>query len=170
MSFPTNLQPPVIKPQRTFILWFMGICSMLDAVFSVCSYLIFMMKPEAAAVILKSNASLLGATPEQITTLTDAMAAITQPQFLMLIGVECLMFAGALLMLWKLNQIGFHLYTIGQLLNICILNFVIGGSMAMNFESIITVVFLIIIYAMQLRYMKRLEDTEESPQDDHVAE
>ncbi len=162
----------MIQPQRTFILWFMSICSMLDAVFSVCSYLMFMFIPATATAMLNESAPTLGVSPDQVTRLTEALSSVTAPQFMLLIAVECLMFAGVLLMLWKLNQIGFHLYTIGQLLNICILNFVIGGEMAMNFDSIITVIFLIIIYAMQLRYMHRLEKSDETPMEteDHTED
>lgn len=130
---------------------------MIDAISNIITYLCYMLAPQKMAELLPQAASTLGMTPENVDKIQAAFSAITPSQFGMLIGVEVLMFVGVLLMIWKLNQIGFHLYTIGQLLNILVLNFVIGGDMAMDFTSILTVVFLIAIYAMHLRYMRSLD-------------
>ncbi|MBO7444824.1 MAG: hypothetical protein J6T86_00230 [Bacteroidales bacterium] len=160
MEAPRLEQRPVIQPQRTFILWFMSICSMLDALSNIFTYLLSVLAPQKMAEMLPQAGATMGLSQENIEKLLETFATITPSQYLMLIGVEVLMFAGALLMIWKLNQIGFHLYAIGQLLNILMMNFVIGGNMTMDFTSILTVVFLIAIYAMHLRYMHRLKDTD----------
>ena len=57
-------------------------------------------------------------------------------------------------MLVKLNQVGFHVYTIGKILEFCVLNFAIGGLAAMNMNGIISSVLWVLMYATQLRFMK----------------
>ncbi len=86
--------------------------------------------------------------------LFDIMLSITKWQFLLLILAEAASFAGALIMLWKLKSIGFHIYTIGQILEFCTLNFIIGGKLTMTFSAVIMTVLIIVMYATQLRYMK----------------
>lgn len=161
MQVPEIPRYPVVKPQRTFILWFMSICSMLDAVCNIITYTFLIIMPERIAEMMPTMGATMGISKENVELLMETFATVTTPQWLMLIGVEALMFVGVLIMIWKLNQIGFHLYAIGQLLNILIMNFVIGGNMTMDFTAILTVVFLIAIYAMHLRYMHRLKGTEE---------
>jgi hypothetical protein len=69
-----------------------------------------------------------------------------------------MLFAGAFLMLAKLNKAGFHVYTIGKILEFCVMNFVIGGLVAMDLNSIIMSVLWVLMYATQLRYMKPFDN------------
>lgn len=166
MEIPKMPEIQPVQPQRTFILWFMSICSMVDAVSNIFSYLFFIFMLDRIAEVMPKMGATMGMSKESVDLLMESIAAVTTPQWIMLIAVEVLMFVGVLLMIWKLNQIGFHLYAVGQILNIVITNFVIGGKMALDFTAIITVVFLIAIYAMHLRFMKPLKESDESQQDD----
>ena len=58
-------------------------------------------------------------------------------------------------MLVKLNKVGFHVYTIGKILEFCVLNFAIGGLAAMNVNGIIMSVLWVLMYATQLRYIQQ---------------
>lgn len=147
-------------------MWFMSICSLLDAVSNTITYTFMILMPERIAEMMPKMGAAMGMSKENVELLMETFATVTTPQWLMLIGVEALMFVGVLLMIWKLNQIGFHLYAIGQLLNILIMNFVIGGNMSMDFTAILTVVFLIAIYAMHLRNMHPLKERQEEDTDE----
>ncbi|MBO7491283.1 MAG: hypothetical protein J6T59_02465 [Bacteroidales bacterium] len=166
MQIPNIPQPPAVKPQRTFILWFMSICSMLDAISNIITYTFLIIMPERIAEMMPKMGVTMGMSKESVELLMETFASVTTPQWLMLIGVEVLMFVGVLIMIWRLHQIGFHLYAIGQLLNILIMNFVIGGNMTMDFTAILTVVFLIAIYAMHLRYMHPLKEQQQEETDE----
>ncbi|MBO7647038.1 MAG: hypothetical protein J6S56_02955 [Bacteroidales bacterium] len=166
MQIPNIPQPPAVKPQRTFILWFMSICSMLDAISNIITYTFLIIMPERITELMPKMGATMGMSKESVELLMETFASVTTPQWLMLIGVEVLMFVGVLIMIWRLHQVGFHLYAIGQLLNILIMNFVIGGNMTMDFTAILTVVFLIAIYAMHLRYMHPLKEQQQEETDE----
>ena len=90
---------------------------------------------------------------EQIEQILSLYTSISSGQYLLLTIVEMMFFAGAFLMLVKLNKVGFHIYTIGKILEFCVLNFIIGGMAAMNMNGIITSVLWVLMYATQLRFM-----------------
>ena len=87
-------------------------------------------------------------------------------QYGLLIITEAAIFIGALIMLWKLNPIGFHIYTIGQMAEFCVQNFIIGGKMTMNWSAIMLTIMIILMYATQLRYMKQPEETVEKEEEE----
>ena len=93
----------------------------------------------------------------------DVFLSIPSWKYIPLILAEAASFAGALIMLWKLNSIGFHIYTIGQILEVCTLNFIIGGKLVMPLSAVMMTVLIIVMYATQLRYMKKTSDTENKP-------
>ena len=151
---------PQYKPQRTPILWILGILTMVSAVFSAIAYLCWAIAPD---YMLKSMEMIKGMdlfSADQAEQILNLYTSITSLQYLLLTIVEIMLFAGAFLMLVKLNKVGFHLYTIGKILEFCVLNFIIGGLAAMNMNGIITSVLWVLMYATQLRFMKPVDDQD----------
>ena len=151
---------PQYKPQRTPILWILGILTMVSAVFSAIAYLCWAIAPD---YMLKSMEMIKGMdlfSADQAEQILNLYTSITSLQYLLLTVVEIMLFAGAFLMLVKLNKVGFHLYTIGKILEFCVLNFIIGGLAAMNMNGIITSVLWVLMYATQLRFMKPVDDQD----------
>ena len=151
---------PQYKPQRTPILWILGILTMVSAVFSAIAYLCWAIAPD---YMLKSMEMIKGMdlfSADQAEQIFNLYTSITSLQYLLLTIVEIMLFAGAFLMLVKLNKVGFHLYTIGKILEFCVLNFIIGGLAAMDMNGIITSVLWVLMYATQLRFMKPVDDQD----------
>lgn len=155
--------PPTDKPTRTFLLWFLGICTMMNAGMNVISFSMYAFCPNfiQQSMELVKNMSIFNGNEYQ--EMFDVFLSIPSWKYIPLILAEVASFAGALIMLWKLNSIGFHIYTIGQILEICTLNFIIGGKMVMPLSAVMMTVLIIIMYATQLRYMKKTSDTENQP-------
>ena len=128
--------------------------TMVGAFFSAISYISWAIAPDymlKSMEIIKETKMFTADQAEQILSL---YTSITSWQYLLLTLVETMLFIGAFLMLVKLNQAGFHVYTIGKILEFCVLNFVIGGMAAMNMNGIISSVLWVLMYATQLRFMK----------------
>lgn len=143
------------KPHRTPILWILGIITMVDSLFSAIAYLCWAIAPNS---MLKSmdiikETNLFSA--EQADQILSLYTSISSWQYLLLTVVEIMLFTGAFLMLVKLNKVGFHVYTIGKILEFCVLNFAIGGLAAMNVNGIIMSVLWVLMYATQLRYIQQ---------------
>ena len=66
---------------------------------------------------------------EQYRQVLDLYLSIQSWQYGLLLIAEIAIFAGALIMLWKLKPVGLHLYIVGQMALFCVQNFVIGGLM-----------------------------------------
>ena len=92
---------------------------------------------------------------EQADQILSLYTSISSWQYLLLTVVEIMLFTGAFLMLVKLNKVGFHVYTIGKILEFCVLNFAIGGLAAMNVNGIIMSMLWVLMYATQLRYIQQ---------------
>lgn len=152
------------KPRRTPILWILGIIVMLDAVFSAIVYVCWAMAPDYMLKSMEIIKEMNFFTADQVEQILAIYTSIASWQYLLLALVEAMFFAGAFLMLVKLNKVGFHVYTIGKILEFCVLNFVIGGMAAMNTNGIITSVLWVLMFATQLRYMEPFDN-----QDDKTA-
>lgn len=148
-------------PKRSFLLWFLAICTMVNAGVNVLTFSIYMLFPQ----VLQQSVAVMQGMPmfnnEQYMQVFEMYLSIKSWQYGLLIIAEAAIFIGALVMLWKLNPIGFHIYSIGQIALICVQNFVIGGKMKMNVSTILLTALLIVMYATQLRYMRRPEEAEE---------
>ena len=149
---PFNTQPD--KPQRTFLLWFLAICTMINAGLNMISFSMYAFFPDFVrqSMTIVQNMSLYSG--DEYKEMIDIFLSVAPWQYLLLILAEAASFAGALIMLWKLRSFGFHIYTIGQILEFCTLNFIIGGKLTMPFSAVLVTVLIIVMYAMQLRYMK----------------
>lgn len=91
---------------------------------------------------------------DQVDQLLSLYTSIKSWQYLLLTIVQVMLFAGAFLMLVRLNKAGFHVYTIGKILEFCVMNFAIGGLAAMNLNGIIMSVLWVLMYATQLRFLQ----------------
>ena len=150
--------PENITPKRTPILWILGIITMLNSAFSAIAYLCWAF---ASDYMLKSMETVktMGLFPaEQTEQILELYTSINSWQYLLLAAVQVMLFIGAFLMLAKLNKAGFHVYTIGKILEFCVMNFVIGGIVAMNFSGILMSILWVLMYATQLRFMQPTDE------------
>lgn len=153
--------PKPDKPQRTFLLWFLAICTMVNAGMNVISFTMYACFPDFVKQSLETVKNISLFSGEEYQEAMSIFLSVAPRQYILLIVAELATFIGALIMLWKLRSIGFHIYTIGQILEFCTLNFIIGGKLAMPFSAVLMTVLIIVMYATQLRYMKdRFEDKE----------
>lgn len=143
-----------IKPQRTPMLWVLALCTMISAGINGLNFLVYMLFPNILQQAVTAMEGMPMFNNEQVSAVFELYLSMKTWQYGLLILAEASLFVGALLMLWKLNAKGFHCYVIGQMALFCLQNFVIGGSLAMNWSAIFWTVTLILLYAMQLRYMK----------------
>jgi hypothetical protein len=148
------------QPRRTPILWILGIMTMASAVFSAIAYLCWAIAPDYMLKSMEMIKEMKMFTADQAEQILTLYSSITSWQYLLLTLVEMMLFTGAFLMLVKLNQAGFHVYTIGKILEFCVLNFVIGGMAAMNMNGIISSVLWVLMYATQLRFMKPFDNQD----------
>lgn len=148
------------QPKRTPILWILGIMTMVGAFFSAISYISWAVVPDYMLKSMEIIKEMKMFTADQVEQILSLYTSITSWQYLLLTLVEIMLFIGAFLMLVKLNQAGFHVYTIGKILEFCVLNFVIGGMAAMNMNGIISSVLWVLMYATQLRFMKSSDNQD----------
>lgn len=148
------------KPQRTPILWILGIITMVSALFSAIAYLCWALAPDYMLKSMETIKEMDLFPADQAEKILSLYTSIASWQYLLLTLVEIMLFTGAFLMLAKLNKAGFHVYTIGKILEFCVLNFVIGGMVAMNMNGIITSVLWVLMYATQLRFMKSSDNQD----------
>jgi len=148
------------KPQRTPILWILGIISMVNALFSAIAYLCWAMAPDSMLKSLEMIKEMNLFSAEQAQQILSLYTSIGRWQYLLLTLVEVMLFTGAFLMLAKLNKAGFHVYTIGKILEFCVLNFVIGGLVAMDWNGIIMSILWVLMYSTQLRFMAPSENQQ----------
>lgn len=150
------------KPQRTPILWILGIITMVDAVFSAIAYICWAISPDYMLKSMEMIKEMNLFPADQAEQILNLYTSIASWQYLMLTVIEAMLFTGAFLMLVKLNKAGFHVYTIGKILEFCVLNFVIGGMVAMGVNGIITSVLWVLMYATQLRFMNPSDNQDDN--------
>ena len=145
-------------PKRTPILWILGIITMLNSAFSAIAYICWAFAPEYMQKSMEMIKEMGMFPAEQTDQILSIYTSINSWQYLLLAVVQLMLFVGAFLMLAKLNKVGFHVYTIGKILEFCVMNFVIGGLVAMDLNGIIMSVLWVLMYATQLRYMKPFDN------------
>lgn len=158
------------KPHRTPILWILGIITMVDSLFSAIAYLCWAIAPNSmlkSMDIIKEMNLFTAVQAEQILSL---YTSISSWQYLLLTVVEIMLFTGAFLMLVKLNKVGFHVYTIGKILEFCVLNFAIGGLAAMNVNGIIMSVLWVLMYATQLRFIQQPDNQNNNSSEQNIPD
>lgn len=152
------------KLRRTAVLWCLCICTMIDAAMDFFGYLNFLIMPD----LMKQSMTLVQQMPafsnEEIASVMDAYMAIPAWQLGILSFAELLIFTGALIMLWKQHQNGFHLYTIGQIILCATIYLLLGKPFATGVSGIIMTVLLILLFATQLKYMRpdAIEEDDDS--------
>lgn len=150
---------PDERPKRSFLLWFLAICTMINAGMNAINYMLFLLFPRMMEQTVEAMQKIPAFSNDTYSEVFNIYLSISGWQYGLLLLVEIAIFVGALLMLWKLKSIGFHIYTIGQIVLFGILNFVIGGKLVMSGDAIIVTVCLILLYASQLKYMDKPEQT-----------
>ena len=148
------------KPQRTFVLWFLAICTMINAGMNVVSFSLYAFFPGLIRQSLDYIQNIPMFNGDEYREIFEIFLSVTPQQYLLLILAEIASFAGALIMIWKLKPLGFHIYTIAQIFEFCVLNFLIGGKMTMTLSAVVMTVLIIILFATQLRYMQGDKDAD----------
>ena len=155
-----------ITPKRTPILWILGIITMLNSAFSAIAYICWAMAPDYMLKSMETFKSMNMLPADQLDLILSLYTSISSWQYLLLTVVQIMLFTGAFLMLVKLRSVGFHIYTIGKILEFCVLNFVIGGLAAMDINGIIMSVLWVLMYATQLRFLKTSENQNDNTPSD----
>lgn len=148
------------KPQRTLMLWFLAVCTMINSGMNAINYLMFLLFPKLMSQTVEMMQKMPAFNGDEYTEAFNVYLSIGGWQYGLLTIVEIAIFIGALVMLWKLNPIGFHIYTFGQIGLFCVQNFFIGGKMTISWDAIILTVCIILLYSMQLKYMKEPDEPE----------
>lgn len=146
----TYSNEPSAQPQRSFLLWFLAICTMVSAGCSIITFLIYMLFPQILQQSVEMMQGMSMFQNEQYQHVFELYLSIKGWQYGLLILCEIAIFAGALIMLWKLKPVGFHLYVIGQIALFCVQNFVVGGLMRSSWDSILWTVLIIVLYYFQI--------------------
>ncbi len=149
------------KQQRTGLLWVLAIFTMINAGIQAVNYLTYMLFPQVLRQAVEVMQNMPMFKDEQFKQVFEVYLSVERWQYGLLFLVAVATFAGALIMLWKLKKIGFHIYTMAQIFGFVVLNFVIGGKMAMDFNSVMWTVLIIVMYATQLRFMSSSQEDDE---------
>lgn len=158
---------PASRPKRSFLLWFLAICTMVNAGLSIITYLVYMFFPDILQQSMQVMQSMPMFSNDQYRLVIDLYLSIKGWQFGLLVLSEAAIFAGALIMLWKLEPVGLHLYIVGLLALFCVQNFVIGGLMRATWDTILWTVLLIVLYYLQVRQWKtQTEQVGDSDEED----
>ena len=88
--------------------------TMTSAVFSAIAYLCWAIAPDYMLKSMEMIKEMKMFTADQAEQILTLYSSITSWQYLLLTLVEMMLFTGAFLMLVKLNQAGFHVYTIDK--------------------------------------------------------
>ena len=156
-------------PKRTPILWILGILTMLNSAFSAIAYICWAFAPDYMQKSMEMIKEMGMFPAEQTDQILSIYTSINSWQYLLLAAVQLMLFAGAFLMLVKLNSKGFHVYTIGKILEFCVLNFVIGGMVAMDVNGIIMSVLWVLMYTTQLRFLKAVENQDNNSTPSNIS-
>lgn len=159
-----------IEPKRTVLLWILCIFTFIGAGCSALSDLFYMLFPN----IMAQSSQLLESMPmfnnEEYKHAFDLMLSVKGWQYLLLFFSQAAIFTGAMIMLIKLNPNGFHVYTLGQVANFCVLTFAIGGEHRMAPASILWVVMMITLFATQLKFMQNDHHSNDNDDNDDSEE
>lgn len=153
------------EPRRTVLLWILCMFTFIGAGFSAIGYLIYAIAPDILSQSMEAVKSMPMFADEQIQKLMEAYVSVKSWKYALMCLCEAVIFIGPMLMLVKLNPIGFHIYTLGQIARFCIQTFVIGGMLKMNTSNILWIIIMIMLFATQLKYMRT-----ETVMEDNVGE
>ena len=156
-------------PKRTPILWILGILTMVGTAFSAIAYICWAFAPDYMQKSMEMIKEMGMFPAEQTDQILSIYTSISSWQYILMFVVQIMLFAGAFLMLVKLNSNGFHVYTIGKILEFCVLNFVIGGMVAMDVNGIIMSVLWVLMYATQLRFLKSVENQDDNSTPSNIS-
>ena len=156
-------------PKRTPILWILGILTMVGTAFSAIAYICWAFAPDYMQKSMEMIKDMGMFPAEQTDQILSIYTSISSWQYILMFVVQIMLFAGAFLMLVKLNSNGFHVYTIGKILEFCVLNFVIGGMVAMDVNGIIMSVLWVLMYATQLRFLKSVENQDDNSTPSNIS-
>ena len=156
-------------PKRTPILWILGILTMVGTAFSAIAYICWAFAPDYMQKSMEMIKEMGMFPAEQTDQILSIYTSISSWQYILMFVVQIMLFAGAFLMLVKLNSKGFHVYTIGKILEFCVLNFVIGGMVAMDVNGIIMSVLWVLMYATQLRFLKSVENQDDNSTPSNIS-
>ena len=145
---------PTAQPKRSFLLWFLAICTMVNAGASIFTHLIYMLFPQVMQQSMEVMRNMPMFNNEQYRQVLDLYLSLQSWQYGLLLIAEIAIFAGALAVLWKLKPIGLHIYILGQAALFCVQNFVIGGIMRATWDSILWTVLIIVLYYLEVRQWK----------------
>lgn len=159
-----------IEPKRTVLLWILCFFTFFGAGFSALSDLFYMLFPDIMAQSVQMMESMPMFNGDEYKHALELMLSVKGWQYLLLFVSQAVIFTGAMIMLVKLNPNGFHVYTLGQVANFCVLTFVIGGEHRMTPASILWVVMMISLYATQLKFMRHEQPTDENNENDDSGE
>lgn len=144
---------------------------MVSAGSSIITFLIYMLFPQILQQSMEVMQNMSMFQNEQYQQVFDMYLSIQGWQYALLLLCEAAIFAGALIMLWKLKPIGLHIYIIGQIALFCVQNFVVGGLMRSSWDNIVWTLLIITLYYLQVRHWRTASalpdgaDTEEEDDD-----
>lgn len=87
---------------------------------------------------------------EQLLPMYEYYTTVGSWKFVLAGLTYVLAVVGAAFML-KMNKLGFHLYTIAQILGFCCLHFLIGGYAKVNVSSALWTIMFVVLYYVQMR-------------------
>ncbi|MDY6327071.1 MAG: hypothetical protein SPL42_07200 [Bacteroidales bacterium] len=145
------------RPRRTVVLWILAVLTMLNTGFSAITYTALALNPGIMEQSFESVRKTGMFPDDKVEQMAAVYASVESWQYFLLAVVQAVIFSGAFIMLSRLNRIGLHFYVIGQILQFCVLNFVIGGQVAMDINAVITAILWVLMYSTQLRFMQKEE-------------
>lgn len=155
------------RPQRTVLLWILCIFTFIGSGFGAVSHFICALSPDMVARSVEVMQSMPQFADEQMLKMLHGLAAVKSWQFGLLALAEAAAFTGPMVMLVKLNANGFHIYTLGQILKVCVMTFVIGGVFRTNTAAVMWTVMLVLLFYTQVKYMLPVpEDNAEDNAED----
>ena len=157
-----------IRPQRTILLWILCICTFIGSGFSAISYFVCAISPDMITKSVEIMQDMPQFADEQMLKMLRSLATIKGWQFGLLGLAETAIFVGPMIMLVKLNANGFHVYTLGQILKLCVMTFVIGGAFRANASAVLWVIMLVILFYTQVKFMRPTHPNEDDDYDDYT--
>lgn len=157
-----------IKPKRPAALWVLSICTLIDAGMDIIGYFNFVCFPNMIQKSIEFVKEMPAFNNEEVSKVFDAYLTVPNWKFILLIIASVAIFVGALIMIWKLKQIGFHIYAIGQIFYSAILYFLLGKPFITGISELLWTAILIVLFATQLKYMIPVKQNESNMDDNEI--
>lgn len=151
-NFDEFYKPPYEENRRSR---FLTLLCILTFVYSGYSLLVNLLLPAYAPTMLE----LFSTNPAFVvySEIFEQIAATPIWQFYIMAFLNACSILGAVYML-KMKKVGFHIYVVSQLAQMCIGQFLIGGAFKPNFFSILMTILFIGLYTI---YYKRFTSLNE---------